>query len=264
MGTRRVGHSGTLDPQATGVLVLAVGPATRFLQYLPLEPKEYRGEITFGVETKTYDREGDIVREVTPGPNLRKDVDAKLEAFQGLIEQIPPMYSAVKMEGKPLYEYARKGVELERKPRRVHIDVFEVLELRDNVARVRIVCSGGTYVRSLAHDLGQAVGVGAHLSSLVRSQVGKFSLDEAAAPDQITSDNLIPLRQALKPMPMIQLNDGQVQYIRSGRPVRIKAPTTASVVALLDTDGEVFSVGQCTGQMVKPECVIPQGADLGV
>lgn len=259
--TRRVGHSGTLDPQATGVLVIAVGPATRFLQYLPLEPKEYLGEVTFGVVTSTYDREGEILSQVDPGPDLKNRVEVALEGFRGMISQIPPMHSAVKVDGKPLYSYARQGIELERKSRSVHIDLFEVLEWKEpHVARVRVVCSGGTYLRSLAHDLGAAVGCGAHLSGLIRSGVGKFSLDEALPPAEITTDALLPLRAALAPLPMVPLNPLQVGHIREGRTIRVKSEVHAPVVALLDQDGQVFAIARSNANLLKPECVIPANA----
>src|SRR5476649_403009 len=156
-GTRRVGHAGTLDPLGTGLLVVAVGPATRFLQYLPLEPKVYIAEVAFGHSTPTYDAEGEL-SEARPVPeNLAEAIDSKLPAFRGLIQQLPPMYSAIKVGGKPLYKFAREGKEQVRESRTVHIDTFEILSIEGDKATARISCSGGTYIRSLANDLGEAL-----------------------------------------------------------------------------------------------------------
>ena len=137
LGTRRVGHAGSLDPMATGVLVVAVGPATRFLQYLPLEPKEYEATIAFGTETDTQDAEGSVLATAPVPSDLDRRVEELLPEFLGPIEQLPPMFSAVKRAGKPLYAYARKGEEVDRTPRTVYVDVFEPL----GDGRYRIVCS---------------------------------------------------------------------------------------------------------------------------
>ena len=188
--TKRVGHAGTLDPLATGLLVVAIGPATRFLQYLPLEPKEYVAEITFGKTTTTYDREGEIVSEHPFPADLRGSIEQVLPSFLGLIQQVPPMYSAVKVAGKALYKYARAGNEIERESRSVHIGAFEIEEIADSLLRARIVCSGGTYIRTLAHDLGNAVGCGAHLSGLRRTKVGRFTIDRAIPLDEIAPDRI--------------------------------------------------------------------------
>src|SRR5579871_5087584 len=191
--TKRVGHAGTLDPLATGLLVVAVGPATRFLQYLPLEPKEYDAEITFGKSTTTFDREGDITSEAAVPADLDDVIQAVLPSFLGLIQQTPPMFSAVKIGGKALYKYARAGEEVLREPRNVHIGEFQILNVQDDKIRARIVCSGGTYIRTLAHDLGQAVGCGAYLSDLNRTRVGRFDLSQAVPLKEASPAHLLPL-----------------------------------------------------------------------
>jgi tRNA pseudouridine55 synthase len=256
-GTRRVGHAGTLDPLASGLLVVAVGPATRFLQYLPLEPKVYEGAITFGRATSTYDAEGETTQEAPPPTDLRGAIQKALPAFRGLIQQLPPMYSAVKVAGKPLYKYAREGKELERELRTVHIETFEILSIEGNVAQVRVVCSGGTYLRSLAHDVGQMVGCGAFLSRLLRTGVGRFQLDEAIRLSEATPKNLIPLREALPPMALVPLSEAHTAYIREGRPVIVAEAPAGNLAALLDPEGEVFSVARVSGNLLQPECVIP-------
>jgi len=256
-GTRRVGHAGTLDPMATGLLVVAVGPATRFLQYLPLEPKVYVADVHFGRSTTTYDAEGETVSEQPVPEDLRGAIEAALPAFMGLIQQTPPMYSAVKVAGKPLYKYARSGQEVKREPRTVHISTFEIEKLEGDRAQMRIVCSGGTYVRSLAHDLGGAIGCGAYLAGLVRTEVGRFTREMASPLDAIHPDQLIPLHQALPPMPLVPLSESQVRSAREGRSIGMSEPPDNFLVALTEPDGTVFSVARVQGNLLQPECVIP-------
>lgn len=257
--TKRVGHAGTLDPLATGSLVVAIGPATRFLQYLPLEPKVYECEITFGEERNTQDAEGEIVAEKPVPANLREQILEQVKKLTGEIEQLPPMYSAVKKNGKPLYFYARQGEEIERDLRKVFISEFELLDFYDEKkAHMRIVCSGGTYVRTLAHDLGQLIGCGAYLSALSRTKVGKFELEEAAPLDDVSEADLVPLREALAPMPEYLLNVAQERMIADGQMVRSQKHYDEKYVMLVNTVGEVVSVASVTqGVMLQPQCVIP-------
>ncbi len=257
MGTRRVGHAGTLDPLATGLLVVAVGPATRFLQYLPLEPKEYVAEISFGKATTTYDAEGEVTQEEAIPEDLEDRIQNALPQFKGLISQLPPMFSAIKVGGKPLYQMARQGKDVQREPRNVHIETFDLQMVDLTTARARIVCSGGTYIRSLAHDLGQAIGCGAFLRSLHRNQVGRFGVDQSLKLDGVTSESVLPLKEALKPMPMHQLSDAEVHQIREGRQIGTPEEISASSVALLDANGDVFSIARVQGHLLQPECVIP-------
>ncbi len=262
-GTKRVGHAGTLDPLATGLLVVAVGPATRFLQYLPLEPKVYVAEIQFGQSTTTYDAEGEL-SESSPVPDdLAGAIRTSLPAFHGLIQQYPPMYSAVKVSGKPLYKYAREGKEAVREPRTVHIDSFEILDVTGTVAKARICCSGGTYIRSLAHDLGAALGCGGYLKSLVRTQVGRFHLTESIALDSSSISDLIPLREALPPMPLIELDALQTANIREGRAIFLAEPPESQLIGLIEPNGNVFSVAKIIGNLLQPECVIPSEIPYG-
>jgi tRNA pseudouridine55 synthase len=262
LGTRRVGHAGTLDPLATGLLVVAVGPATRFLQYLPLEPKEYVAEVEFGRATTTYDREGETTFTGEVPADLSAQIAAKLPGFYGLIQQIPPVFSAIKVSGKPLYQYAREGARIEPEPRTIHIGAFELTSLEGSMATMRIECSGGTYVRSLAHDLGQEIGCGAHLASLVRTAVGRFSLTEGVDLETVSADNLIPLHLALPPMPLLSLDHDQVRQIREGRALVWEDLVPGSLFGLLKPDGTIFSVARRTGPVLQPECVIPAEAVL--
>src|ERR1700733_12045023 len=178
IGVKTIGHAGTLDPFATGLMVLLVGrPYTRLSNSFLGQDKEYLTDIRFGIATDTYDHEGKIVSESSLEPTLENIVEA-LQAFQGEIEQIPPMYSAKKVQGRKLYEYARQGKTIERKPVRVHLNT-ELIAYQYPFLTLRIVCSKGTYVRSIAHDLGCNLGCGAHLSKLQRIRSGKFHLKDS-------------------------------------------------------------------------------------
>ncbi len=255
--TKRVGHAGTLDPIATGLLVVAIGPATRFLQYLPLEPKVYEADITFGQASTTFDVEGELTEPIELPSDLEGAVNGHLEAFQGLIQQLPPMFSAVKVKGQPLYKYARQGVEVKREPRTVHIREFRVMKVEGDTVRARIVCSGGTYIRSLAHELGQVLRCGAHLTALKRTDVGRFSLSQANGLDEIEPSQLISLSDALPPMPLLQLDELKTQHVREGRPIGLPDPPDHHLVALMEPQGTVFSVARVQGNLLQPECVIP-------
>jgi tRNA pseudouridine55 synthase len=256
LGTRRIGHAGTLDPLATGLLVFAVGSATRFLQYLPLEPKAYEFTVRFGTSTTTYDSDGEPVSGGPVPQDLAGQIEGALDAYRGPIEQLPPVYSAVKHEGRPLYDYARKGQEAPREPRRVHVDRFELLGVDGGDAEFRVVCSGGTYVRSLAHDLGGAVGCGAHVVRLVRTSVGRFGLEDALPLAEAGPEAVMPLAEALPPMPLVRLNEGQVERVRHGLFVRAEAPPVR-LVALTDPHGEVVGIARNDGTALHPECVLP-------
>ena len=257
LGTKRVGHAGTLDPLATGVLVVAVGPATRFLQYLPLEPKEYVAEVAFGRATTTFDAEG----ETTASADVPEDLDARiaaaLPAFSGLIDQIPPMYSAVKVGGQPLYKAARRGEEVERSTRRVHIARFETEAAQGDRRTMRVVCSGGTYVRTLAHDLGAAIGVPAYLAGLRRTAVGRFREADAVPLEGVSGADLRPLGESLDPMPRLLLDPGEVRAVRDGKALRRDDAPTELFAALCDGRGRVVSVARVEGGVLRPECVIP-------
>ena len=178
---RRVGHLGTLDPLATGVLPIALGEATKLSQLLTHGAKSYRGRLLLGVETTTYDREGEVVatRE-GPWPD-RAVVEKALSAFEGEIEQVPPPYSAVKQAGQAAYRRARRGEEVRLEPRRVSISRVELVAFEPPFLSIEVDCSAGTYLRSMAHDLGAAMGTGAHLYELVRTRSGPFTLEQAVS-----------------------------------------------------------------------------------
>lgn len=260
--TRRIGHAGTLDPLAEGLLVLAVGPATRFLQYLPLEPKEYSAVVRFGQETTTFDAEGEIVKESPVPDDLDERLEAVLAKYTGEIEQLPPMYSAVKKDGRPLYYYARKGEEVERKTRRIFIQSLKIEPAGvPTDRRMKVVCSGGTYIRTLGHDLGQEAGCGGTIIELLRTRVGKFDVKEAVDLDDLPNAVPLSLREALAPMPMITLNEGQEAYVRDGRAIRVKEELESEFAGLLDSAGDVIALAKVQGKELHPECVIPKSLE---
>lgn len=179
-GVKKVGHAGTLDPFATGVLVVCFGKATKRVEQLMKLEKEYRGVIQLGVETNSHDVTGAVVQrtKITAFPG-REKVNAVLSKFHGEIQQVPPMHSALKIKGERLYRLARKGKTVEREPRLVHIRRITLLDLRNDVLEIEVVCSKGTYIRALARDIGRALGVGGYLKSLMRTRVGFYTLENA-------------------------------------------------------------------------------------
>lgn len=179
LGTKKIGHCGTLDPLATGLLILTIGRGTKIQDLLMSEDKEYVGTMKLGETTSSQDADGEITA-TAPVPELtRADIEAAFAKFRGDFYQMPPMVSAIKKDGVPLYKLARKGQSVEREPRFVHVYASEVREMRLPEVDFRIVCSKGFYVRTFAHDVGQELGCGAHLSALRRTQSGKFSVEGA-------------------------------------------------------------------------------------
>jgi tRNA pseudouridine55 synthase len=178
-GERRVGHAGTLDPAATGVLPVMIGQATRLTEYLVDATKTYDATIELGVETDTYDAEGDVVSRRDASGVSETDVREALEAFRGEIMQSPPVYSALKQEGVPLYKRARRGETVRAAPRSVRVDELDIMAYEAPVLRLRVTCGKGFYVRSLAHELGEALGAGGSLTGLVRTRVGTFRIEDA-------------------------------------------------------------------------------------
>lgn len=178
-GQKRVGHGGTLDPLATGVVHVCLGQATRMMEYVIDSTKEYQAQVELGAETDTYDALGEVNQRGDASAVTLQDVQVALESFKGAIEQVPPMYSALKRQGKRLYELARAGMEVERAPRKVEVQSIDLSSWNPPVFTLTVGCGRGFYMRSLAHDLGRALGCGAHLKSLVRLRSGSFKITEA-------------------------------------------------------------------------------------
>ncbi len=258
LGTRKVGHSGTLDPDATGLLVLGVGRATRLLRFLQLLPKSYEAEITFGTETSTLDAAGEVVA-VHDMTGLDPDaVRRHAAALTGDIEQVPPMVSALKVGGRRLHELAREGIEVERQPRPVHVSRFDVAPTADPLVwRATVDCSSGTYVRTLAADLGHALGGGAHLSELRRTAVGAFTIADAQPLEQLT---LRPLVDAARGFDSIRIDDDLRAAVAVGSVLdadRLGA-TGEGPWFLIDPAGELVAVYEPhrTAGRVKPAVVL--------
>lgn len=215
---RQVGHGGTLDPSATGVLVVAVGKATKLLRFVEKTHKAYIGEIVFGVETDSLDADGEVT--ATHEMDDISVVDAQAlvnEYLLGHIQQIPPMVSAIKIDGKRLHELARQGIEVDRPPRPVTIHSFTLMPTEEpNVLLAAVECSSGTYIRTLAADLGHLLGGGAHLRNLRRTAVGRFTLGEAAGPDDCV---LLPVEDAVRTLDRVDLDSRQVDLVANGRPL---------------------------------------------
>lgn len=259
LGTRKVGHSGTLDPDATGVLVLGVGHATRLLRFLTELPKRYEGEIVLGVETSTLDAAG----EVTATHDMSAVTDAAVRdaaaALTGDLLQVPPMVSAIKIDGKRLHQLAREGKEVERPPRPVHVSRFDI----DPVAATPLVyacsveCSSGTYIRSLAADLGTALGGGAHLRALRRTAVGGFELDQAGT---IEAPALLPVRAAVAHLETATVDADTALAVGHGRilPVEALGVVGAGPWAVVDDAGELLAVYEPHRHGAKPTVVIPR------
>lgn len=203
LNTKKVGHCGTLDPMATGLLIVVVGKATKIQDLLMAEDKEYEGTIRLGATTSTQDKEGEILEE-KPVPALtREQIDEAFNAFRGDFYQLPPMVSAIKKDGVPLYKLARQGKEIEREPRLVHVFHHMITRLEVPEIDFRVLCSKGFYVRTYAHDIGQKLGCGAHLSALRRTRSGKFDLSRAVTFQQLKEGPAEDLKNALISLPEV-------------------------------------------------------------
>ncbi len=235
-GERRAGHSGTLDPDATGVLPVCLGRGTRIVEFLMDATKTYRAEIELGVSTDTYDASGKITRRGDASGIDRAEVESALEAFRGPIRQTPPMYSAVKHRGQPLYKLARAGIEIERKSRTVTIHRLELLDWQPPSATVEVECSKGTYIRSLANDLGQALGCGAHLKSLVRTRCGIFDIKDAVSLAQLEEASrhgywehfVYPVDTVLQDYDAVVVDDVGEEAIKNGSPLALEQDSKSS------------------------------------
>jgi len=230
LNAAKAGHTGTLDPIATGLLPLAFGEATKFCADLLDADKQYEAVLALGVRTTTADAEGEVV-ETRPVAVTRVQIEAALASLTGAIEQTPPMHSALKRNGRPLYEYARRGIEIERAPRSVRIERLELRDFDGARARVLVACSKGTYVRALAEDIGTALGCGAHLAALRRTRVGGMTLEHAvtlaaleAMPAAVRREWLLPVDSLLRDLPRVDLGDRQAAWFAHGGQLDLGAP----------------------------------------
>ena len=276
--TKRIGHTGTLDPFATGVLVLLVGKATRLAQFLDKDRKEYEAEIAFGFETDTGDRTG-TQKAQGKGQNISvEDVEKVLPEFRGEIWQTPPMYSAKKVEGKKLYELARKGIEIERQPVKVKIYDLEIIQNENQTAKnleletwnlkLRVACSAGTYIRTLAEDIGRKLETGAHLAELRRTRAGRFDLSQAVTLEElenIVSENRldeisISMNEAVSHLPEISLSEDEIAKTRNGLKLKRENFTAdgGENVRMIDALENLLAVGiyDETEKTIQPKIVL--------
>ncbi|RPI34885.1 MAG: tRNA pseudouridine(55) synthase TruB [Chloroflexota bacterium] len=256
-GIRRAGHTGTLDPRASGVLVVLIGPAVRLSEYVSASDKRYQATIRLGSSTDTYDAEGRVTGSA-PVENITEDqFEGILDQFVGEIEQVPPPYSAIKIQGRKAYEMAREGEEVSLEPRKINVYSLELLEWAPPEAVIDVFCSSGTYVRSLANDVGNALGCGAHLVGLRRTKSGRFTLRDAVPLRRLQESfiagdwykYLIPAAEALADWPMIELDGDQVELIRHGHRIPAQGANQqgwargvseqGDLVALLEVDEDL-------------------------
>lgn len=263
---KQIGHTGTLDPAATGVLPLVVGRATKIARYVTGGDKRYVATIRLGVSTDTLDAEGKVVAE-KPVTCTESDVRTALATFVGEIDQLPPMYSAKKQQGTRLYELARQGKEVEREPKRITIHELTLLEtsLPDVVVDVR--CSAGTYVRVLAQDLGDKLGCGGHLKALRRTEAGPFTLEGAVTLESLVEnpkaalEHLLPVERALDHLPKIALPAGVVKMIRSGHQLSVADVRALDLPALRENDPVVLVSDH--GELIAVAHAVIPTAELG-
>jgi tRNA pseudouridine55 synthase len=266
-GIRKVGHAGALDPLATGVLLLCVGPATRLAEYLTASDKVYEASVRLGVETDTYDADGQVLHTQTVNVS-REQVTTELEAFRGAIQQVPPMFSAVKHAGRPLYRLAREGVTVDRKPRSARVTDIAMTDWSPPLFSFRVACSAGTYVRTLAHDLGLRLGCGAHITRLVRTASGPFRIEDAVRLSALTQDNwlvyLQPMEAAVAGYPAIVFDRQAVDRLTHGQNTsRLPAHPILDMARACTPEGSFFALVRASADNTQwvPHKVFGGGSD---
>lgn len=264
-GIKRIGHTGTLDPLATGVLLVCVGQATRLIEYLVPGTKQYRAVIRLGQATTTYDAEGEVTSQADPAGLTEADVQRALAGFTGDIAQVPPAFSAIKKNGVPLYKLARKGLLVEPEARAVHVERIDLLSFNLPEITVEVTCGPGTYIRSLAHDLGQTLGVGAHLTELTRTANGCWRIEQAvsletlaqAAADGSLADLLGSKEEALAHLPRLILSPEEETAVKMGQFLPAPPGWTEPVTAAYNLAGELVAILiPREPQLLKPKKVL--------
>jgi tRNA pseudouridine55 synthase len=264
---KKVGHAGTLDPLATGVLIVCVGGATRLSEYVMSSRKRYRAVIRAGVETDTYDADGEITRQVDASQLMRQQVEAALEMFIGELQQVPPMYSAIKQGGRKLYDLARAGQTVELQPRPVTIYALSLTEWAGPDFTLDVECSAGTYIRSLAFDLGRALGVGAHLTDLTRLASGAFMLEQATGLDALLDDphwqsHLISPDAALADWLRLTLTEAEEREILYGRRIQREGFSDSLIFAYSHSSKQLVAILQAQDGWLLPHKVFSPAAVL--
>ena len=259
--TKKVGHAGTLDPDATGVLLVGVGRATRFLAYAQDSPKRYAAAARFGTTTSTLDASGEVL-ETRPCSFTRDELARALEKFTGNIEQVPPMVSAVKIGGERLHAKARRGETVDRPARPVTIYELDLRGFTDGegpAAELDVLCSSGTYVRTLIADVGEALGCGAHMTRLRRTETGGFTLDEATPLDTVTAEHLLPLREAVRVLPSVDLTPEHAADVSFGRrlPASLAPDIGEGDLLAVRAEGDLVAVYKRAGDQLAADRVVP-------
>jgi tRNA pseudouridine55 synthase len=261
LNAKKAGHTGTLDPFADGLLPLCFGEATKFSAYLLDADKTYRAVMQLGVVTTTGDPEGEVMA-TQPVAVSRSEFDTVLPSFSGEIEQIPPMHSALKHQGRPLYEYARAGIEIDRPPRRVTIHRLEVVEWSPPRVIIEVKCSAGTYIRTLAQDIGAALGCGAHLTALTRHASGGFSLADActlceleALPPTQRPDRLLPIDSLVAHLPAVSLDDASAAALCQGRHPELQG-APAGLVRVYDRTQRFIGIAKSDMHQLIPQRLV--------
>jgi len=257
LGVRRAGHCGTLDPTATGVLLVCLGPATRLADYLQALPKTYRCVMKLGERTDTQDAAGRVIERTDPSGISEEAVRSALSSFRGEIEQVPPMFSAVKRDGVPLYRLARKGKTVRREARRVTVHELSVDRVEPPFVAFTVRSSKGLYVRTLCDDAGRILGVGAHLHSLVRSAVGDFRVEDAVGLDELTADRIIPPGRALDFLPCCRVPRALLPTVENGGSIPMdpsafdRLPGPDAPLRLETEDGRLLGIGRLAEGRVR-------------
>jgi tRNA pseudouridine55 synthase len=252
---KKAGHTGSLDPLATGMLPLCLDKATKLSSWLLNADKEYEVHAQLGVCTATGDAEGEVTQRYDIRAYTQDEIFAVLQTFRGEIEQIPPMFSALKQNGKPLYELARQGITVERSKRKVRIDRLNLIDRSEDKLLLEVACSKGTYIRTLIEDIGRALGCGAHVSVLRRTKVGSYQPEQMVTLEQLeklhaASDMeemrrlVLPIESCLAHLPEVKLNANLLFYVQRGQPVRIKGVPKQGWVRLFMPDGALLGVGE--------------------
>ncbi len=266
LGTKRVGHTGTLDPGASGVLLACVGKGTRVAQFLTGYDKEYRAVIRLGATTDTYDGEGEIKETKEECQVSSERIIDAINSFRGEIWQLPPLHSAIKYKGKRLYQYAREKKEVERTKRKVEIKEISIMDVNMPYVELKVSCSKGTYLRSLAHDVGQKLGCGAYLFSLRRTKVGPYGLQDALSPERIwevkkegkINEALISIEEALAHLPSVAVREDSVARVQHGVPLVSSSVSKVEgsfepgqTVSITDEQGRIIAMGKALSPSEK-------------
>lgn len=268
LNARKAGHTGSLDPLASGLLPICFGEATKLSQYLLDSDKRYLTTFKFGETTATADCEGEVV-ERRPVDFSLQQLKQALDKYSGVIEQVPPMYSALKQDGQPLYKLARQGIEVERKPRIVEIFDLQLVSFDGQSVELDVHCSKGFYIRSLAVDLGVELGCGAHVTKLRRTFVGKFNIEDAIAIDDLSAmdnqqqlDQLLPLDAGIDSMQSAMLSDDASYYFCQGQEVRTADAVEEGLVRVYLPDGDFIGIGLAlSGRRIRPKRLLNTNID---